>query len=373
MVTGDDGFGFETGRLRCGPWIEEARRIGADLVSIVAELLTPRTTVGLPPAWHGEFSAERAKAWIEERATDSTTLLVTEKSSHQPIGLVILAALLPDDVDVDLRVGYVITDTWWGRGIATELVAGLVDWGRRQPAIASMTAGVDPGNAASVRVLERSGFRHVAPDGDGDGEPMVFRVDVLNEWDAHASGWDDDPAARAYAKAAFEALEQLLRRKTLSLDGATVLDFGCGTGLLTERLVGAGATVHAIDTSGAMLDVLRAKGQLFETGRVIAGATLPTGQVCRVVVCSSVCAFLDDYPATVVELLARLEPGGLFVQWDWEPTHGDDHGLTRAEIATALGAAGLVDVEVAVGFDTETDGQRMVPLMGWGRRPPAPG
>lgn len=179
-----DGFDFETERLRCSPWIEEARRIGADLPSTVAHLLTPRTTAALPPAWHGEFTTERATAWIEEQEVDSTTLLVTETSSRQPIGLVILAAVPAEGADVDLRVGYVIEETWWGRGIATELLAGLVDWARRQPAISSLTGGVDPSNVASIRVLERSGFQLV--DADGEGGSILYRVDVANEDDSQA-------------------------------------------------------------------------------------------------------------------------------------------------------------------------------------------
>ncbi len=365
-----DGFAFETERLRCGPWIDEARQIGADLSSIVASLLTPATTAGLPPAWHGEFTVERARAWIEEREAHSTTLLVTDKPNHEPIGLVILTAVPPNGARADLRVGYVIKETWWGRGIATELVAGLVDRARRDPGIVSVTGGADPSNGASIRVLERSGF-HVV---DRDGGSMTYRVDVDNDWDAHAPDWDDDPTARAYATAAFESLEQLLQREDVALDGAHVLDFGCGTGLLTERLTDAGATVHAIDTSTAMLDVLRSKHRLLASGRVIVDSHLPPStQAFRVVVCSSVCAFLDDYPATVADLVARLEPGGLFVQWDWERTPGDDHGLTRDEIATALDAAGLTGVEVSVGFDIDIDGQSLAPLMGRGRTPGSSG
>ena len=269
----------------------------------------------------------------------------------------------------DLRIGYVIKQTWWGRGVATELVAGLVDRARRDPDIVSVTGGVDPGNGASIRVLERSGFHLV----DHDDGSMTYRVDIDNDWDTHARRLGRRPAARAYATAAFESLEHVLQREAIDLDGATVLDFGCGTGLLTERLADAGATVHAIDTSTAMLDVLRSKRHLLASGRVVVDSHLPPStQAFRVVVCSSVCAFLDDYPATVTDLAARLEPGGLFVQWDWERTPGDDHGLTRDQIATALHAAGLTGVEVSVGFDIDIDGQRMAPLLGSGRRPGAP-
>ncbi len=381
-----DTLAFETERLRCGPWVDDAHRSGADLAAIVADLLTPATTAALPSDWQGDFDVERAQAWIEQREADSTILLVSDTESSEPIGLVILASVPTGDTEpaddaspvedaaladdrVDLRIGYVIDEAWWGRGIATELVAGLVDRARTDPDIVSVTAGVDPGHGASIRVLERTGFRLV----DHDDESSTYRVDVGTEWDAYASGWDDDPIARAYATAAFASLERLLQRDASTLDDALVLDFGCGTGLLTEQLAGAGANVHAVDTSAAMLGILRSKQDLLGAGHVIADTDLPPPeQRFRVAACSSVCAFLDDYPATVVDLAARLQPDGLFVQWDWERTADDEHGLTRDQIVAALRAAGLTDIEVSIGFDIEIDGQRMAPLMGHGRRPSTP-
>ena len=151
-------------------------------MSIVADLLTPATTAGLPPAWRGDFTVERARAWVDAREADSTPLLVTVEASREPIGLVVLAAVPADDAaptegTLDLRVGYVIDETWWGRGIATELVAGLVERARRDPDIVSVTGGVDPDNAASIRVLERSGFQLV----DQDNGTLTYRVDVARD------------------------------------------------------------------------------------------------------------------------------------------------------------------------------------------------
>ena len=104
---------------------------------------------------------------------------------------------------------------------------------------------------------------------------------------------------------------------------------------------------------------------------VSTGRSLPTdGGGYDLVVCSSVCSFLDDYPATAAELANLLNPGGLFVQWDWErkDDDGDSHGLTRPEISSALTTAGLEAVEVRVGFEVPMGEQTMRPLMGTGRR-----
>ncbi|MEM7285413.1 MAG: methyltransferase domain-containing protein [Actinomycetota bacterium] len=193
-----------------------------------------------------------------------------------------------------------------------------------------------------------------------------------DEWAPYASTWDSDPAARLYAQEAFGSLTALLDRTDLGLAGAEVLDFGAGTGLLTERLVDAGAAVVAVDTSAAMIEVLQAK--IAERGwtGVTAGVDLP-GPSLRfdLVACSSVCSFLEDYPGAARDLAGRLRPGGLFVQWDWEGAvdeEGETHGLTRAEISDALTGAGLGGVAVETGFSVDYEGETMAPLMGYGTR-----
>lgn len=201
---------------------------------------------------------------------------------------------------------------------------------------------------------------------------------TASEWDDYAAGWDSDEHARAYAAAAFDSLQRRLADPTasehvpLDLSAAHVLDFGCGTGLLTERLAHLARSVVAVDTSRAMLDVLDAKIEDHAWTNVATSGSLPrTPDSFDVIVCSSVCSFLPDYPATAVTLAALLRPGGLFVQWDWERDDGDEdgHGFSRAEIAETLTAAGLEHVEVATGFRIPAGDDEMAPLMGTARAP----
>ncbi len=188
-------------------------------------------------------------------------------------------------------------------------------------------------------------------------------------WDTYADHWDEEPGTRAYSRAAFASLQPVLDGVGIELLGARVLDFGCGTGLLTEHLVDAGSGVTAIDTSQAMLAVLRAKVDRHHWAGVAVATDLddvPGGN--DVIVCSSVCSFLDDYPATAARLVALLRPGGVFVQWDWE--RGEDgHGLDRTEIVEALGGAGLEQITVETAFEVDVEGHTMRPLIGHGRRP----
>lgn len=191
----------------------------------------------------------------------------------------------------------------------------------------------------------------------------------MGSWDEMASGWDEDPAVKTYAAAAWGTLEGYVEA------GQRVLDFGCGTGLLTERLATRVREVVAVDASSEMIKVLEAKA--LPGVRASAVVWTPTSiqedplaqEPFDLIVCSSVCAFLEDYPGAVAMLAARLRPGGHFLQWDWElnPSDEEPYGLTRADIRGALEGAGLEVVSVNVGFEADFEGHPMRPLMGVGR------
>ena len=193
---------------------------------------------------------------------------------------------------------------------------------------------------------------------------------MSDSWDSAAPEWDTDVAVRAYATAAMDSLRRVLDDYDLDLDNAVVCDFGCGTGLLTEQLAASVASIDAIDTSLAMLEVLDRKTADHGWSHVTTATEIPTGRGLHdLVVCSSVCGFLDDYPGTVDRLAGLLRPGGVFVQWDWERVAGGDHGLTRDEIEQAITSAGLAGCKVDTAFTVEVYGEQMAPLVGSGQRP----
>ena len=51
-----------------------------------------------------------------------------------------------------------------------------------------------------------------------------------SEWDDYADDWDSDESATLYSNEAFKSLSNIVNVK-----GANLLDFGCGTGLLTDK------------------------------------------------------------------------------------------------------------------------------------------
>ncbi len=154
---------YETSRLWVGDWHLVRLQPERGLAAAVSEILTPETTRSLPPQWRGSYTLERARAWIAERDEESPTLLVTGREAGKPLGLVVLFELPAEDEAevVDLRLGYVLNESVWGRGLATELVSGLVSWCRPRNSIRSLAGGVAVDNAASARVLTKNGFRAV--------------------------------------------------------------------------------------------------------------------------------------------------------------------------------------------------------------------
>jgi RimJ/RimL family protein N-acetyltransferase len=79
----------------------------------------------------------------------------------------------PPGADGEVEVGYALVPRARGAGLATESVALLVGWALAQPGVGAVSARVEPGNPASVRVLERLGF--VADGRRGEHLRYVWR------------------------------------------------------------------------------------------------------------------------------------------------------------------------------------------------------
>lgn len=62
-----------------------------------------------------------------------------------------------------ISVGYRLAERWWGRGIATEALAMMVDFLYRKTDIAIITASTMTENLASANVLRKNSFKIAAP------------------------------------------------------------------------------------------------------------------------------------------------------------------------------------------------------------------
>lgn len=160
--------GFDTQRLRVDEWHTTVPDPG-ELAAIVATILRPATTEHLPAEWAGDYDADRAHRWVTDRDAEGITSLALDRTTDRPVALLLATADGPD-----IRLGYVLATEAWGRGLATELVEGFVTW-CRGAGVASIVAGVEAGNPASVRVLEKTGFTLLP--GAGTDE-LVYRRSV---------------------------------------------------------------------------------------------------------------------------------------------------------------------------------------------------
>lgn len=170
----DKDYEFTTGRLLVNEWhsIHSDDWDQQELAVVVKNILTPEVTQSLPPSWQGNYTLERASDWIRERDEEGTTLLVTERSTRTAIGFIILFNSADGR---DIRLGYLLAETVWGKGIASELIRGFVEWCKKNT-VSSVTAGVESDNAASKRVLEKNGFV-AEPYTDNKSEQMfVLRI-----------------------------------------------------------------------------------------------------------------------------------------------------------------------------------------------------
>ena len=78
-------------------------------------------------------------------------------------------------------------------------------------------------------------------------------------WDDFAAGWDAESAVQQYADKAYESWQRRVAPLIENISEIRILDFGCGTGLLTERLAPLCREIVAVDTSVGMIDVLDSK------------------------------------------------------------------------------------------------------------------
>ncbi len=146
---------------------------------------------------------------------------------------------------------------------------------------------------------------------------------MTDTWDDHADGWDDKAAVKLYADHSFASLVAKTDLCNAGWSSKRVLDFGCGTGILAQKIAPHVDELVADDTSEAMIAVLRNKN--IRNVIAVHGDILATDYQSEadldskfdLIYASSVCGFLPDYSNAVQALARLLKLGGYFIQWGW--------------------------------------------------------
>lgn len=111
---------YETERLFV--WQVESCNAGETLLSSIPLVLRPRVVSALPPHFSGVNTADDARAWLSQVLDESMLLAVRLKVSQEIVGFI----LLYPDGEQDLRIGYLLAEEVWGRGLAGEMLSSLI-------------------------------------------------------------------------------------------------------------------------------------------------------------------------------------------------------------------------------------------------------
>ncbi|SHG79657.1 Acetyltransferase (GNAT) domain-containing protein [Cognatiyoonia sediminum] len=148
---------FTTARLRVQSWNSGADGSSWSDIEVTGlrRLLTPAVLRHLPPSMHlTDFDSE-IQGWVGERLDESNLLKVSFE--QRLVGLVILAVETTKSRRPNVHIGYLLAEDTWGQGLASELIVGLVE-ALSPLAPVRLVGGVERGNSASARVLEKAGF-----------------------------------------------------------------------------------------------------------------------------------------------------------------------------------------------------------------------
>ena len=153
----ENAFSFETKRLSIIPW-RQHESSNDKLIKAVGFITTNNVLKTLPPSWQNLDSLPTIKNWIVEREKESHCLAIVHKSENKMIGILLLNKPSEKDKYIDLRVGYLIAETYWKKGFASELIMGLCQLCKEDGRVDTIIGGVDPTNLGSIKVLTRNGF-----------------------------------------------------------------------------------------------------------------------------------------------------------------------------------------------------------------------
>jgi predicted TPR repeat methyltransferase len=199
----------------------------------------------------------------------------------------------------------------------------------------------------------------------------------MSSFDEKAATWDDDPAkverARVVAAAILDAVP---------VDGTTrLLEYGAGTGLVTQALRHRVGPVTLADTSAGMRDVMAAK---------VAAGALPDARISGLdvtadpvpderydlVVSVMTLHHLHDLDRALGAFAELLAPGGHLCVVDLEEEdgsfHGEGfdghHGFERGDLTARLEATGFADVAITTVHHVVRDGSSYPLFLATARR-----
>ena len=188
------------------------------------------------------------------------------------------------------------------------------------------------------------------------------------DFDAAAAGWDQEPRRVKLARDVADAI-----RRELPLNKEmVVLDYGCGSGLVTLGLSPLVGRITGADSSTGMLDVLKRKLQEqaisnVDTMLIDLEQQQPLPERYDLIVSSMTMHHVQDVEALIKRFIEQLKPGGWLALADLEQEDGSfhsdltgvlHHGFERGFFGTAFAGNGLSGVRTVTAASIEKPGEQ---------------
>jgi 2-polyprenyl-3-methyl-5-hydroxy-6-metoxy-1,4-benzoquinol methylase len=187
-----------------------------------------------------------------------------------------------------------------------------------------------------------------------------------NRFDKDARTWDDKSHR---VKLSDDIAATIIQRVSLKSD-MNVLDFGCGTGLLSLRLAESVKSLTGLDNSAGMLEVFAEKAAQMGFSNVETlclnldeGDHLEPGY--DLIISAMALHHVKNTRKVITELHQALNPGGILAIADLDPDYGRFHsdntgvhhfGFERDEVMDQFRKAGLTKVSVTTAAEMLREG-----------------
>ncbi len=162
---------FETARLRVRPLAD------SDFTELYRLLSDPETMKYVRAPYTQETQAhERMAVWAAYAAQcpGLGTFAMEKRDTGEFAGFCVARQVGYDPDSPEYEVGYILTPECWGQGLASELVPPLSKYLFSLCTASHLVAFTHPDNAASQRVLTKSGFRYIGARQTADGTSAEF-------------------------------------------------------------------------------------------------------------------------------------------------------------------------------------------------------
>lgn len=154
-------FSYKTSRLQIGEIFTSTQE--PDFFVSVIGVLTRKVVENLPPYFQNINSIQSAQKWLEHIISDGRLFMIHLSGESNLIGFVFLSK----ETTNGAHIGYLLGESYWNNGYATEILNGFIDFIESENKITNLIAGVAKDNIPSIKLLNKLGFRQSSNEENG--------------------------------------------------------------------------------------------------------------------------------------------------------------------------------------------------------------